>query len=273
MHTPVLLQQAIESLNVKKNGLYVDATFGEGGYTNEILKRGGRVLAIDLDADQLGRSQISNKNLVLKEGNFARIEEIARKADFFPVDGVVFDLGLSMGQLDFGERGLSYNKLSEALDMRIGGKGDLTAEELINGSTEEELYEILAHNSEELKSKEIAKEIKSRKKVRTVSDLVSAIDKAAGFKSRTIYARIFQALRIEVNREFDNLRKGLTGAAHILKKDGKIVVVSFHSLEDRIVKNFGKSQGLRFKVGRVSAGPEARSFERSAKIRILQQYE
>lgn len=269
MHTPVLLKSAIENLEVKKGGTYIDATYGEGGYTKEILNKGGRVLAIDLDPGQIESSKIKDDNLTMVIGNFADIEKIAKDNGFDEVDGIVFDLGLSMGQLDFGGRGLSYNKPDEEIDMRIGQSDEMKASELIFKLKEDELYEVLAKGSEEIKSKDIARSIKGGKKIKTVGDLIKAIDRAVGFKSRTVYARIFQALRIEVNHEFDNLRSGLEGAASLIKKDGKIVVVSFHSLEDRIVKSFGRKHGFKFKNEKKHDKGERRSFERSAKIRTL----
>lgn len=267
MHTPVLLQQAIDKLDVKKDGQYVDATFGEGGYAGEIVRRGGKVLGIDLDPVQAAKASSKGEFKVV-QGNFADIERIVRDSGVVPVDGVIFDLGLSMEQLDHGGRGLSYNKINEPLDMRIDPNTKDTARDLIKKSSEDELYEILAHNSEELKSREIAREIKLRKRMDVVFDLISAIDKAAGFKSRTIYARIFQALRIEVNHELENLKKGLVGAVNILKENGKIVVVSFHSLEDRIVKSFAKAKGYRLERVKPE-GADLKSFERSAKIRCI----
>lgn len=267
MHTPVLLQQAIEGLDVKKGGKYVDATYGEGGYTKEILSRGGIVLALDLDPNQVNDPPVKDKNLTLVNGNFADIEKIAKENGFDEVSGVVFDLGLSMEQLDFGGRGLSYNKPEEQLDMRIAGVGDVTAEDIISNLKEDELFEVLAKGSEEIKSRDIARALKEGKKVRTVGDLTRVIDRAVGFKSRTVYARIFQALRIAVNNEFENLKRGLLGASRIISHDGRIVVVSFHSLEDRIVKSFGRTNGFKFKNNPKIR--EGRSFERSAKIRTL----
>lgn len=268
MHTPVLLQQAIENLKVKPGGLYIDATYGEGGYSKEILKLGGRVLAIDLDPRQISSSHIKDEKLTISTGNFADIETIAKEKGFIQVDGVVFDLGLSMRQLETGGRGLSYNKPDEDLDMRIGNEGEIRASDLLLNLKENELYEVLARGSEEIKSREIAREIKSGKKITKVGELLKAIDRAIGFKSRTVYARIFQALRIEVNHEFENLKKGLQGAANLIKRDGRIVVVTFHSLESRIVKNFGKTHGFRSSK-RTSVQENLRIFERSAKIRVL----
>src|SRR3989344_4026320 len=136
---------------------------------------------------------------------------------------------------------------------------------MIKKQNENELYEIFAKNSEELKSREIAREVKRRKRIEIVYDLTSAIDRVLGFKSNSTYARIFQALRISVNDELENLKKGLEGAVRVIKKEGRIVVVSFHSLEDRIVKNFVRNTDLRFLKKKPIRG--IRLFERSAKLR------
>ena len=280
MHTPVLLQQAIESLNIKKGGLYIDATFGEGGYSREIVKRGGKVLAIDWDIDQISKAGhpdrsggiLARNDIIFVNGNFADIEKIAKENNFFPVDGVVFDLGLSMGQISESGRGFSYKKLNEPLDMRMNNDIEKNASDLVNSLNMNDLYQLLAKNSEELRSKEIALEIiKSRhiRKINTVSDLVHIIDRVAGEKDNRIYRRIFQALRIEVNNEFNNLKKGLFGAVSILKKDGRIVVVSFHSLEDRIVKNFVKNNQFKFLEKKPIVNKFGPSYERSAKLRII----
>ncbi len=267
MHTPVLLQQAIERLNIKKGGSYIDATFGEAGYTDAILKKGGKVLGIDLDQEQLKNSRINGlTNLKLVQGNFAEIEKIAKENGFYPADGAVFDLGLSMKQLDQLGRGLSYKKLEEPLDMRLDLENEMTARDLIKKSSKEELYQILARNSEELNSKPIADQIKATRKMDSVGDLINAIDRA-GFKNQSVYARIFQALRIEINQEFENLKKGLAGAVKIIKKGGRIVVVSFHSLEDRIIKNFVRNNQLKFLERKPVRG--VWPFERSAKLRTI----
>ncbi|KKP87311.1 MAG: Ribosomal RNA small subunit methyltransferase H [Candidatus Roizmanbacteria bacterium GW2011_GWA2_35_8] len=280
MHTPVLLQQAIDSLEVKTGGKYIDATFGEGGYSQEIVRRGGKVLAIDLDINQLnGHSEtahsqlarsLSRMTLKLVQGNFADIERIAKENDYDFVDGIIFDLGLSMGQLGSLGRGFSYKNLNDPLDMRINvSSGVETAADLIWRLKESELYELFAKNSEELRSKEIAHEVKIGKKINSVSNLITAINRAIPYKSYNTYAKIFQALRIEVNDEFLNLRRGLEGAAKITNKSGKIVVVTFHSLEDRIVKNFVKNNNCKLSEKKPIRSKSGYKFERSAKIRAF----
>jgi 16S rRNA (cytosine1402-N4)-methyltransferase len=272
MHTPVLLKEVIESLDVKKDGLYVDATFGEGGYSQAIVEKGGKVLGIDFDKEQLKNFELKINNLKLVEGNFGDIEKIAKANDFFPVDGIVFDLGLSMRQLSQSERGFSFKKFNEPLDMRISLKLETTARDLVNRLSESELYEIFAKNSEEINSKAIARKIileRQFRKLASVNDLTNCIDKAVGEKDNNAYKRIFQALRIQVNDEFINLKNGLSGAKKIIKADGKIAVVTFHSLEDRIVKNFSKTEGTKLLLKKPIMNRRGKSFERSAKLRIL----
>ena len=277
MHTPVLLEQVVEALDVKKDGLYVDATFGEGGYSKAMLDKGAKVLGLDLDAEQINNSKfiIQNselKNLKLIEGNFGDIEKVAKENNFFPVDGVVFDLGLSMKQINQSGRGFSFKKLNEPLDMRMSLKTEMTAKYLLNHLSEAELYEVFAKNSEEINSQNIAREIivrRSFKKLEIVGNLINCIDRAIGEPDKNVYKRIFQALRIQVNEEFENLKKGLDGAARIIKNNGKIAVVTFHSLEDRIVKNFSKSQGLKLLNKKPITNRRGRSFEKSAKLRLI----
>lgn len=270
MHTPVLLTQVIEALDIKKDGLYIDATFGEGGYSREILSRGGKVLGLDLDIEQINNTEL--KNIRLIQGNFGDIEKIAKENNFFPVDGVVFDLGLSMRQISQSGRGFSFKKVFEPLDMRMSLKTEMTAKYLLNHLSEQELFEVFAKNSEEINSQKIAREViikRQSKKLETVGDLINCIDKGIGEIDNNAYKRIFQALRIQVNDEFENLKNGLKGATEIIKDDGKIAVVTFHSLEDRIVKNFSKNQGIKLLNKKPIMNRRGRSFEKTAKLRLL----
>ncbi len=272
MHTPVLLEQVIEALEIKKDGLYIDSTFGEGGYSQAILDKGGKVLGLDLDPGQIINNQLSMINLKLVEGNFGDIEKLAKENNFFPVDGVIFDLGLSIRQINQSGRGFSFKRLNEPLDMRMSLKTEMTAKYLLNHLSEAELYEVFAKNSEEINSQNIAREIivrRSFKKLEIVGNLINCIDRAIGEPDKNVYKRIFQALRIQVNEEFENLKKGLNGAARIIKNNGKIAVVTFHSLEDRIVKNFSKSQGLKLLNKKPITNRRGRSFEKSAKLRLI----
>ncbi len=268
MHTPVLLKQAVEKLNVKPQGKYIDATFGEGGYSQEILKKGGKVLAIDLDIFQIKNFSNKFENLKLVQGNFKDIEKIAQENDFLPVDGVVFDLGLSMRQLRESGRGFSYKNEDEVLDMRLDPASSLKAKDLLKKATKDQLFEIFSKYSEDLNSEKIAEEVfLNKKRIEKVGDLTKVIDKVLGKKDPKTYARVFQALRIAVNNELENLRQGLVGALNILKREGRIVVVSFHSLEDRIVKKFVKDNKLKFLDKKPVFGKKI--FERSAKLRVI----
>ncbi len=278
MHKPVLLQEVIDYLNVKVGGLYIDATFGEGHHSIEILARGGKVLGVEWDFNQYQRAKIKNqrcinlKKLILINGNFRDIEQIAKQNNFYPVDGVLFDLGLSMWQLKKSGRGFSFKKLNEPLDMRLSDELKDKASDLINSLSPKELYEILATYSEEINSWSIVKTLvrtRALKKIKLVSDLVNAVDRAIERKDERVYRRVFQALRIAVNKEFENLEKGLLGALNLIKKEGRIVVITFHSLEDRLVKNFVYKNNLNLLTKKPVISRSNFSFERSAKLRVI----
>lgn len=263
MHTPVLLKEAVDALSVRRGGKYIDATYGEGGHSQEIARSGGAVLAIEWDDTKI-------KNSKLVWGNFKDIEKIAKENKFAPVDGVLFDLGLSMEQLKDGGRGFSYKKNDEPLDMRINSNLKVKASDIVNSYKLEELYDTLTRNSEEVDSWAIAHAIvKTRriKKIMTVGEIIDVLKKMG--KGESAFRRIFQALRIEVNDEFDNLKKGLKGAKSILNSKGRIVVISFHSLEDRIVKKFIKSENMKLITPAVVRSKSNLKFERSAILRAF----
>lgn len=276
MHTSVLLKEVVDGLKVKDNGLYIDATVGEAGHLEEILKLGGKVLAIDWDKNQVESAKLkvkSYKNAKLVVGNFANIGKIAKKNDFFPVDGILFDLGLSYEQIDKSGRGFSYKRLNEELDMRLNTNLKIKAIGLINSLNQKELYEIFAKNSEEINSWAIAKAIISArniKRIASVEDLTAAIKAAVPGASEQVFARIFQALRIEVNSELKNLERGLRRGLEILKSGGRIIVISFHSVEDRIVKRFIKENKESFSFEQLIKGKKHLKHERSAKLRIVE---
>jgi len=276
MHHPVLLKSAIDGLAVKPNGLYIDGTFGEGGHSLEILKRGGRVLGIDWDDSQIKEqiSKIKDKNLTLVIGNFAEIEKIAKENNFFPVDGIIVDLGLSMRQISQSGRGFSYQNPSETLDMRISLDNDLTAEQIISRYSQPELYEVFAKNSEEINSRAVAGYIvhtRHIKPIKTVGDLNQLLERIVGKDDKQVKARIYQGLRIAVNHEFENLKSFLKQAIKLLKKDGRLVVITFHSVEDRIVKNFIRENHLLQVNKKAIRSLEEKKYERSAKLRIISQ--
>ncbi len=274
MHTPVLLQEIITGLHVKKDGLYIDATVGEGGHTKAILDLGGIVLGIDRDNNQIKKLKetLVSPHLILEHGNYSEIEKIAKAHHFYPVDGVIFDLGLSWAQLSEKRRGFSYRNADELLDMRLDDdSGTITAYQILNTYSKEKLYQMIALNSEEIKAADLAEAVvlqRKSRKYKTVGDLNKTIEKVMGKNAGKTYARMYQALRIEVNDEFNHLINGLEGSLNILNKKGMILVISFHSLEDRIVKQFIQKNNLIQKTKHVVKGDRKLSFERSAKLRI-----
>lgn len=264
----------MEGLQVRSGGSYIDATVGEAGHTDALLEAGARVLGIDQDERQIARLKESHagRNLTLVHGNFSRIAQIAKEHGFGNADGVIFDLGLSWEQLKTRGIGLSYRNDAEPLDMRLDKDAQTTAEFILNTYSPDELYELFARNSEEVKARDIAERIVSYRKIKrykTVADLKRTIEYVMGQNTGKTNNRIFQALRIEVNAEFDNLKKGLEGAVETVRPGGKVAVISFHSLEDRIVKQFIRTRGLKQTDKKGIAGDRTLSFERPARLRIF----
>jgi len=240
-HQPVLLRETISVLNVKKRKKYIDATIGGGGHTKEILKKGGIVLGIDCDLEAIAYANLKLKteNLILAYGNFRNLKKIAQKNGFNKVSGILFDLGLSNWQIEKSGRGFSYLR-NEPLEMRMDFHSKITAADLINNLSKEELNEIFSKFGEEINSWPIANAIVSARPIVTTQELTWVIG-----EDKKQLARVFQALRIVVNDELNNLKKALTQAITLLEKKGRLVVISFHSLEDRIVKLTFKNKQLK----------------------------
>ena len=277
MHSPVLLQNVIKSLDIKDNGLYIDATVGEGGHLRGILSKNGKVLGLDIDKSQIQalsnqlKDYIERGQLILEAENFANLANIAKKNGFNQIDGILIDLGLSFKQIIDSGKGLSYNKPNDLLDMRLNLNLKIKASDIVNKFTENELYELFSRNSEDINSRVIAENIvRSRniKKIMTVGDLLDVIDKTLNIKDMRTYARIFQSLRMEVNDELNNLKKVLIDGTKLLKKGGKFLVITFHSIEDRVVKQFIKSSDL-FNFQELIKGNALLSYEKSAKLRVF----
>lgn len=286
-HTSVLLQEVIELLDIESGKKYIDATLGGGGHTERILKRGGIVLGIDTDQDAVDyvkdflKFEISNFKLKIAKGNFREIEKIAKKNGFDKVSGVLFDLGVSGHQFDTPERGFSFQK-EGPLDMRMDSDLKLAATDLVNVLTKGELYELFTKLGEEGFAGIISNSIVRARKirpVRTTKELSEIIANCVPDKLKIeTEARIFQALRIAVNDELNKLKIALPQAFNLLEKEGKIAVISFHSLEDRIVKKqFIKweeaGKGLIITKKPVRPGIEEierNSRSRSAKLRVFQ---
>ncbi len=249
-HFSVMLNECIDGLKIKDNGIYFDGTLGGGGHSYEILKKSspnGQLVASDLDEYAINRaserlSEFSNRFTIVNE-NFKNFLSIKEKLNISGFDGIILDLGVSSFQLDDRERGFSYLDGSVKLDMRMDKKNPLTAEKIVNEYSEDQLTKIFSLYGEERFSKNIAKNIildRKKKRIETVKDLNDIILKSIpqkfqhdGHPSK----RTFQALRIEVNGELDGLYETILDMARSLNKGGRIVILTFHSLEDRIVKN------------------------------------
>lgn len=288
MHTPVLLNGVLNILDPQPGNIFIDATIDGGGHSQEIIKRimpGGRLIGIDLDCNLLkifGKKISQTSEVKLICSSYAKIEEIANELEITgKVNGVLFDLGFSSYHIDYSERGFSFMK-SEPLDMRYDLDSGITASWMVNNLDEKELRYILRRYGEERFAGRIAKEIvRERKKepIENTNRLVEVLQKAVGrfYKRSKIHfaTRTFQALRIALNNELENLAVGLRGAINILAPAGKVAVISYHSLEDRVVKNIFKEEQSKGRIEILTKKPIVPSSEeisanpraRSAKLR------
>ncbi|HNY15703.1 MAG TPA: 16S rRNA (cytosine(1402)-N(4))-methyltransferase RsmH, partial [Bacteroidales bacterium] len=244
-HIPALLDESIRGLNIRPDGIYVDVTFGGGGHSGEILKHlgTGRLIAFDQDEDAKANVPADSRFLFLEQ-NFRFLKNNLLFNGIRSIDGLIADLGVSFHQFDEPERGFSFRHDAK-LDMRMNRQGSMTAETLIATLEEPALADIFYNYGELSNSRKLAKAIiteRQKKSISSTGDLVSAIAKLApGKQENKFYARVFQALRIAVNHETDFLREMLLQAYEMLKPGGRLVVITYHSLEDRIVKNFMKT--------------------------------
>ena len=251
MHYSVMLKEVIDNLNLKDTGIYVDATLGYAGHTGEILKRvkRGFIFAFDQDINAINYSQEKlskiGSNFLLIKSNFLYMKEELAKQNINSVDGIVFDLGVSSPQLDTKERGFSYH-FDSRLDMRMDLDNPLSAYEVVNNYSEADLFRVISTYGEEKHAKSIAKNIvkaRSIKPIETTLELVDVIKKSMPYKdtiNKHPAKKTFQAIRIEVNHELDILETSLKNALSLLNVGGRMVVITFHSLEDRIVKQVFK---------------------------------
>jgi len=286
-HEPVLLKETIENLNVREGGKYIDATLGDGGHSLEILKRGGYVLGLDVNEKSLKRAQLRIKKEGLDErfkgvlGNFKNIEKIGKENGFEKINGIVYDLGYSSYELEELGSGLSF-QTDETLDMRLSNSLGVTAADLLNSLNEKDIAKLIYEYSDEKMSRKIAREIvktRSLKKIQTTKDLVEIINSVSypGYERGRINpaTRTFQALRIVVNDEIENLKKSLPQAARLLLPGSVIILITFHSLEDKVAKEF--SRRARPSIKEVYEKPLRPSEEeiernprsRSAKLRVF----
>lgn len=246
-HTPVLLKESVDYLITDPGGVYIDATLGGGGHSKEILSRlseNGRLIGIDQDAEahNAASEKIGGDNRFIPvSGNFGYLETLVDPEFKGDISGVLYDLGVSTHQIKEPERGFSFQN-EGPLDMRMSELTGVSAHQVVNEYSYEKLRDIIYHYGEERFSREIAREIIDSRPLETTADLRKAVSKVV-FGKHTVksIARVFQGIRIEVNRELDVLKESLHQAIAILKDGGRIVAISYHSLEDRIVKNIFKS--------------------------------
>ena len=244
-HIPALLEESIRGLNIRSSGTYVDVTFGGGGHSGEILKNltTGRLIAFDQDEDA-ERNIFSDSRFTFLNQNFRFLKNNLKFNGVSTVDGIIADLGVSFHQFDEAERGFTFRH-DAPLDMRMNKNSQQTASDLLAVLTETELADLFYEYGELTNSRKIAKAIaiaRMEKPLLTVNDIEIAIGKLAPFRQEhKFYAKVFQALRIKVNREIDYLKEMLEQALEVLNTKGRLVVITYHSLEDRLVKNFMKT--------------------------------
>lgn len=281
MHIPVLLKEVVEGLALKKNDNFVDGTFHLGGHSEVILNDiapEGKILGIEIDEDVFKKAEEKfnkNKRIILVNDSYVNLEDIIFKKNFKNVSGILLDVGMSSWHIDESNKGFTFQR-DEPLNMLFGKEG-VPVEDIINNYSKEELERVLRDFGEEKKARKIAEAILKQRKekpIRTTFDLINVV-KVVLAQNTHSYPKIFQAFRIEANKELENLRKVLPQALKVLKKGGRLAVISFHSGEDRIVKQFIKENKDYLEV--VNKKPivptneemRANSRSRSAKLRII----
>lgn len=297
-HIPVMLKEVIEFLNVQKGEWYVDCNLGGGGHTQGILNAGGKVLGIDLDPDAINEVarkynltvskvgdhlQAISDNLILYQSNFTDLKEIVESVGLKGIKGILFDLGVSSYQLETAERGFSFNA-DAPLDMRMNPSFGPTAADLLNALYEKELADLFWKYGEENFSRPIARRIVEYRKVKPIQStnelaniVLSVRHRGSGDRTHPA-TRVFQALRIAVNDELNSLKTALPQAIEVLDKGGRVAVISFHSLEDRIAKDFFNDENKNQTIKLVTKKPIEPSDKevlsnprsRSGKLRIIE---
>jgi len=254
-HVPVLTREVIEGLQVEAGGSYIDCNVGEGGHSRAILEAsspGGRLLGIDLDPQALETAEENLRAfrdlIVLTNDNFSNLSRIAKEQELDSVDGILFDLGLSSLQLEGESRGFSF-RADEPLDMRFDPRQEVTAWEIINHYSEKDITRIISTYGEERRADRIAREILENRPIDTSLQFAQVVSRAIRRPwGRTHPAtRTFQAIRVEVNRELETLEIALKQAIPLLKRGGRLVIICYHSLEDRLVKNFFRQESREVK--------------------------
>lgn len=264
-HNPVLLKQSVDALVTNPDGIYVDCTFGGGGHSREILSRlsdKGKLFSFDQDLDAL-KNAIDDPRFTLVNQNFRFLENSMLAYGISHVDGILADLGVSSHQFDEAERGFS-TRSNAPLDMRMNVMQGLDAKKIINDYEEEDLANIFYQYGELRESRKLAREIvhhRKTKKINTTEDLKNLFSYIPAFKQNKFFAQVFQAIRIEVNQELEVLKEMLVQSYKILKVEGRLVVISYHSLEDRLVKRFLKNGMFEGEPQRDIYGNYAKAFE------------
>ncbi len=288
MHIPVLLNEVLKYLNPQPNQNFVDATVGDGGHARAILENtapNGKLIAIDRDVDSIVRAKSNLKEfenrVIFINDSFGNISKIIEESGFNRIEGILFDFGMSTSQLENSGRGFSFQK-GEILDMRYDAKIPITAEDILNDYSEIELFKIFKKLGEEPKSKIITKAIvnaRKKKRIRTTKELVEIIEKVLRRRGKLHPATlIFQALRIEVNQELTEIEKALADIPKILASGGRAAFISFHSLEDRLIKIWAKDLSKKNIIKILNKKPLTASAEelkanpksRSAKLRVIE---
>ena len=252
-HVPVLLKESVDGMNIQPGGTYVDVTFGGAGHSREILSRlgeGGRLLGFDQDEDA-ERNIVNDPHFIFVRSNFRYLQNFLRYHDIEQVDAILADLGVSSHHFDDSERGFSF-RFDGALDMRMNTRAGQTAADIVNTYTEEQLADLFYLYGELKVARKLASVlVRSReiKKIETIADFLEVIKPFTGKdKEKKFLAQVFQALRIEVNDEMRALREMLQQTLQVLKPGGRLVVITYHSLEDRLVKNFLKTGNFEGKA-------------------------
>lgn len=264
-HVPVLLKKSVDDLVTNPDGIYIDCTFGGGGHSREILKRlsgKGKLYSFDQDLDAL-KNSIDDARFTLINQNFRFLENSLMMYGITQVDGVLADLGVSSHQFDEAERGFS-TRSDAPLDMRMNVMQHLDAKKIINDYDEEHLADIFYHYGELREARKLAREIvhhRKNKKIKTTEDLKKIFSYIPPHKQNKFFAQVFQAIRIEVNQELEVLKEMLLQAYKILKPEGRLVVISYHSLEDRLVKRFLKNGMFEGEPERDIYGNYSKAFE------------
>lgn len=250
-HKSVLLEETIENLNIKPDGIYVDGTLGGAGHSYQIcryLSDGGRLIGIDQDEDAIKAaeeklSEFKDRVTIIRD-NYRNIPEILKRLGIEGVDGILLDIGVSSYQLDTAERGFTYKEEDAPLDMRMDRRNSISAENVVNDYSESELYRVIRDYGEEPFAKNIAKHIciaREKERIRTTGELSEIIKRAIPMKKRAVGGhpakKTFQAIRIEVNKELKVLEESINEMIELLNDGGRLCIITFHSLEDRIVKN------------------------------------